>query len=160
MAEVSLVLLNPNALLLKVFAVVDAILLMIFGLSLLMKKTLWKKILLGFLLVVLTAVAALVSLVYLNWVAVVLLFVGIWVAILFGNKASGLDAMLKNAVKSAYQMREFLISQKEAIASGRNFAVQQPNIFALELEDIYPDNPKIHDVYKLELIKKWLTKMF
>lgn len=158
--EIALAAWNPNVLAMKVFAVVDVLLLLIIGLALLMRGSLPKKILLGGLLLLLTGFASLILLIYFNWVAVIMMFIGIWIAVLFSQKASGFDAMLKNAVRSTYQMKEFLSSQKEMIGSGRNFAVQQPNIFALDLEDDYSDHPKIHDMYKLRMIKTWLNKVY
>ena len=82
-----------------------------------------------------------------------MLVLGICVAFVFNKRASGQDAMIKNAVLSVKNLREFLEGQAENIESGRNFAIQQANIWALDLEDRFKSNPKIAGSYRLEEIK-------
>ena len=79
-----------------------------------------------------------------------MLMLGVCIAFVFNKKASGQDAMLKNAVLSVQKLREFIEKQAENIESGRNFTIQQANIWALDLENNFTNNPKIAGSYRLE----------
>ena len=57
-------------------------------------------------------------------------------------------------------MREFLLQQQESVGTGRNFAAQQANIFVLDLEDKYPENPKIKCHYRLKEMEELLKQAF
>ncbi|MBQ8465918.1 MAG: DUF2207 domain-containing protein [Alphaproteobacteria bacterium] len=157
--EIGLIFWNPTSVLAGLLVLVDVLLGVMIGSYLFIKGTLWRRVLCAIVSASAMILAMLILTVYLSWTAIIFLFAGVWIAVIFNQKASGKDAMLKNAVRSTYQMREFLLEQKESICNGRNFVIQQANIFALDVEDEYPNNDKIKSTYRLDMIKALLAKI-
>ena len=158
--EIALCLWNPQSLMFGILVMADIVL---FGSIILLafaKKQLWKKVVFGILAAGLFLLAVFLLKIYLNSIAIILMLLGIAIGVVFNYAASGRDAMLKNAVQSVYQMREFLLQQQESVGTGRNFAAQQANIFVLDLEDKYPENPKIKSHYRLKEMEELLKQAF
>ena len=158
--EIGLILWNPTSVLAGILGIANVLLLVMSGAYLSAKGSMLRKILFMALSLAAMVWTMLILTVYLSWPAIIMLLSGIWTAIIFNRKASGIDALLKNGVQSTYQLRDFLLEQKESICNGRNFVVQQANIFALDIEDEYPNNDKIRSSYRLDLIKALLAKVF
>ena len=159
-AEAGFILWNPNSTLLIGFALINIWLIFMACIYLIMKSTWFCKIILFGMLVVLLMASAILLSVYLCWQAIAMLLLAVCISIVFCKRTSEIDALLKNGVQSACQMREFLIKQKETIENGRNFAVQQPNIFALDLESEYKNNSKIKSNYRLDMVQKLLEHLY
>jgi len=96
----------------------------------------------------------------LNLCAIIMLIAGFGSALIFIKKMTKIDALLKNAIRSVFEMRNFLLEQKDSINNGRNFAVQQAMIFALDLEQDFENNPKVKNVYKLSEIEDLLEIVY
>lgn len=157
--EIGLCLWNSPAVLPGIFVLVDILLLIMIGAYLQIKGALWQRILMTIIAAAAAVTAAVLAGIYLHWLSALMLLAGVWTAIIFSRRASGIDAMLKNAVQSAYQMREFLKSQKETLGVGRNFGAHQANIFALDLEDEYPVNTKIKNNYRIDAVTDLLRQI-
>ncbi len=149
-AEVALCLWNPYAPLKNVFMWINVLLLIGGGLCWLSLGKKWLRRFSWLILLDIMCFAGLLLCVYLHWSAALMLMLGVCIAFVFNKKASGQDAMLKNAVLSVQKLREFIEKQAENIESGRNFTIQQANIWALDLENNFTNNPKIAGSYRLE----------
>ena len=152
-AEVALCLWNPYAPLKDVFMWINILLLIGGGLCWLSLGKKWLRRFSWLILLDIMCFAGLLLCIYLHWSAALMLMLGVCIAFIFNKKASGQDAMLKNAVISVQKLREFIETQAENIESGRNFTIQQANIWALDLENNFTNNPKIAGSYRLEEIK-------
>lgn len=157
--ELGICLWNPNAVLPEIFIMADAVIFVMLLAFIMIKGRLWQKIVSSLVCVVSCLFSGLILSVYMSWTAIVLLLAGVWVSIIFCRRILERDALLKNAVQSVQQMREFLSSQKEHIGQGRNFVLQQAGIFALDLEDEYAVNNKIKNSYRLDIVKRFLEKV-
>ena len=156
--QISLVQWNNTSFLSGILLLADGLLLIAIGAFVLLRGSFIKQLIAGFIVPVSLVAAGLIMAIYLHWSAIAMMLLGVCIALIFSQKASGQDALLKNAVQSAYQMRSFLSEQKEVIGGGRNFAAQQANIFALDLENEYPNNDKIKSHYRLSEVEKLLDK--
>ena len=65
------------------------------------------------------------------------------------SKRSGL---MKARTKDCEELRRYLETHAQTIAHGHEFAMQQANIFALELRPFYPVNNDIARIYKLDVM--------
>lgn len=158
--EVALALWSDNQLALKLMLIADVFMILAIAGYCLYGKYWWRKALaLVLMLGALLGVISVLS-VCLSWLSVVMLLLGVACAVIFCKRILSRDAILKNAVKAVYNMRDFLEEQKENIGSGRNFVVQQANIFALDLEDKYEINDKIKSVYRLDDVQKVMRRVF
>lgn len=158
--ETGLVLWNPTSVLAGILGMVDVLLVIMIGAYFLMKGAWWRKFIFAVISLTAMVMSALFLTVYLSWTSIILVLTGIWIAVIFNQKASDVDALLKNGIQSTYQIRDFLINQRESIGNGRNFVAQQANIFALDVEDSYPNNDKIRSNYRLDMVKVLLAKVF
>ena len=158
--EIALCLWNPQSLLPGILLLADFALVITIIAAFLFRGHWGQKAVMG-LIMLFGAIISLILLgIYLNKTAVVLMSAGILTAVIFNQKVGGREAILKNAVKSVYQQREFLRLQKENIASGRHFAAQQASVYVLDLEKEYPENPKIKNNYRLKAIEELLINIF
>jgi len=96
----------------------------------------------------------------LNWYAVLMLSAGVIIAMIFIKKVSEPTALLKNAVQSVYKQKNYLLEQKDNICNGKSFILHQADIFALDLEHAFGNNPKIKDIYRLSETQRLLTIMY
>lgn len=158
--EIGLVLWNGSSLMWGVLLLADlAWLLMLGGWRLFGKN--WRRKSVALVMIAVGLAAALLFLsVYISLTAAVLLSLGVCCALAFVSRAAEQDALLKNAVQSAYKLREFLAEQKDNIGGGRNFAVQQPNILVLDLEQEYPENLKNKNAYRLAEVNDLLERLY
>ena len=119
-----------------------------------------KKIVLNFVSIVSLILSSICLSAVLSWSAILILSLGIIVALTFVKKVSEPTALLKNAIQAVYKQKDFLLEQKDNICSGKNFILQQANIFALDLDYLFENNPKIKDIYRLTEIQKLLTILY
>lgn len=158
--ETGLCLWNENSLLPGVLLLADGLWLVMIGGYLLAGGGLARRFAAGAVTLIAMVTAGLFLSVYLSWMTIVMLTAGIWAAVVFSRRAAAQDALLKNAVQSAYKLREMLSEQKEIIAGGRNFVLQQANILALDLEDSYQSNAKIKNFYRLPEVAGLLAAVY
>ena len=156
--EAALILWKSDSVIAGILGLADILVGLAFCFYYLRGKNLFRKIVMLSLALLSFSFSGLIMSVYIQPIAVIMILSGILVSALFIIKISGPDALLKNAVQSGYKLREHLSTQKESIAESRAFAVQQPYIYALDLEDEYVETPKIKDIYRLNLIEKLMRK--
>lgn len=158
--EIGLVLWNGSSLMWAALLLADLSWLLMWGGWRLFGKN-WQRKSVALVMIAVALAAALLFLsVYISLTAAVLLSLGVCCALAFVSRAAEQDALLKNAVQSAYKLREFLLEQKDNIGAGRNFAVQQPNILVLDLEQEYPENLKNKNAYRLAEVNDLLERLY
>lgn len=150
---------SMNYRLLYLFILMDVILLIFMSFVIFVNKSIWKDICSYIFLAMFVVMTFWMLLLFnINWIAITTLFTAIGIAFVFNKSILGFNAMLKNAIYSVHELRKFLIEQKEVV-NGKNFIIQQANIFALDIEDMFPNGDKIKNHYRLDLLKQLLMKI-
>lgn len=157
--EVALILWKNNSVIAGILGLADILVFLAFILYHFRGQNIFRKAITYFVVFVLFILSGLLLCIYLHPVSALMILSGILITAFFIIKISGPDALLKNAVQSVYKYREYLSQNTENIINNHSFAIQQPYIYALDLEDSYIENSKIKDIYRLDKVTTLLNKL-
>jgi len=157
LVEMGLVFWHQNSFIWGLLALVDVLWLVFIGFYFFMKFNKLKKVFILIGATICYFISAIVLHIYLNLAAILMLLIGGSLAAIFIKKASGMNALLKNARQVVKNQRDNLLKQQEHIVGSRTFGLQQANILALDLEEYFSDNVKIKNVYRLDKVDKLLN---
>lgn len=90
--------------------------------------------------------------VFINKIAVLFILLSIITIFIFSKLFVKRSGLLQGFIKEVGEYQTYLLNNQTSIAFGREFMVQQANIFALELSDNFVINDNIRDFYKLDLV--------
>lgn len=76
----------------------------------------------------------------------------IWAIFTYSNLFAKRNGLIKNNIRDAVQFGQYLANSAQAIILGREFKIQQANIYALDAGECYPKSPQIADDYRLDLM--------
>lgn len=79
--------------------------------------------------------------------------------IFFNNLYRKRNGLVKANIAEAVQLQKYLTQNSERIALSRDFINHQANIFAVEAENLYPQNDTNKEVYRLDIIKAIIRKI-
>ena len=108
---------------------------------------------------VLIIISALVMTAYIHVVPVLLIVAMIFVIFKYSRLFAKRDGLIRHNVVDAKNMAEHLKNDAEQIVLGQQFAINQPNIFALGAQSAYTKNKNIGDVYKMDIVEDILKLM-
>ena len=95
---------------------------------------------------------------YIHWFSAVLLAAAIYVIFAYTGIFTKRSGLIKENVKDAVQLRDYLIRNAETICLGRDFLNQQANIFALDAGEYFQPADSIKDYYKLDIMTELFRK--
>ena len=95
---------------------------------------------------------------YIHLVSAVLLAAAIYVIFAYTGIFTKRSGLIKENVKDAVQLRDYLIRNAETICLGRDFLNQQANIFALDAGEYFQPARQIKDYYKLDIMTELFRK--
>lgn len=95
---------------------------------------------------------------YIHLVSAVLLAAAIYVIFAYTAIFTKRSGLIKENVKDAVQLRDYLIRNAETICLGRDFLNQQANIFALDAGEYFQPADSIKDYYKLDIMTELFRK--
>ena len=123
----------------------------------------WKKIWMNILIKLLAILMIMFNFVILAGVCTLwgaLLILASCIAIIFFNNLyRQRNGLVKANIAEAVQLQKHLTQNSESIALSRDFINHQANIFAVEAENIYPQNDANKEVYRLDIIKAIISKI-
>lgn len=89
--------------------------------------------------------------VYIGFISALLLTATIFIIFEYSALFSRRGGLLKSKIKEAEELSRYLQSHADQINSTAEFSIQQPNIFAFDLDPFYPKNVHNSANYKLDL---------
>lgn len=94
--------------------------------------------------------------VYVHFLCALLIAATVYVILEYSSRLSAKNGLIKNKMLDLEKLKKYLSINAPLISKGIEFEIQQPNIFAFELEDKYELNSKNEDIYRLNLAKEIL----
>ncbi len=108
---------------------------------------------------VLIVLAILLMSIYIKLISALLLAAMVYVIFEYSELFSRRNGLLKQKIKESDDLCHYLKTNAGNIAKTQEFVIQQPNIFACDLQSFYPQNEYNHANYRLEEAQHLLDKL-
>ncbi len=90
--------------------------------------------------------------IYIKLISALFLVATVYTIFEYSQLFSQRSGLMKAKTKDCDELRRYLETNAQSIAHSHEFAIQQANIFALDLRPFYPVNNDISRVYKLDMM--------
>ena len=95
--------------------------------------------------------------IYIHFLSALFLSATLWLIIKYAALFANKGGLIQTKINALENLKKYLKTNAADISQSVEFDIQQANIFALNLEDLYPSNPKIAQRYRLDLAKEMLN---
>ncbi len=94
--------------------------------------------------------------VYIHFLCALLIAITVGVIMEYSSRFSAKNGLIKSKTLELDKLKKYLKINAQIVSKGMEFELQQSNIFAFELEDLYEPDPKNEKIYRLDLAKAML----